>query len=382
VADGVLIHADTERSATLRHEVPLAIIDPFTYLELDGRRVVVISVLEADRVAEVAPDLEIVDPYELGMDELVAQGLNWDQANVELALRACRRFELTRLRVPGETPVVLADRLRGEGIEVEIDDAEFIRRRRVKNELEIAGVRRAQAAATGAMGVAAELLRDAYDRDGVLYHRGDVLSSERVREAMREYAAEQGCPMPGDVIVAAGGAAASGHDPGSGPLPAGTPIVIDIWPQDEPSSCWADMTRTFVAGAPPADDVVAMHALCLEALENVKAAARPGITGKDLYDIACDVFEAAGHPTQRTKAEGETLRDGFFHSLGHGVGLEVHEYPSVGRTGNDPLVPGDVIAVEPGTYRRDYGGVRLEDLLLITQDGCEVLADFPYDLTP
>jgi Xaa-Pro aminopeptidase len=360
----------------------LGIIDEFTYLELDGRRVVVVSSLESDRVAEAAPDIEVIDPHELGWDELIAQGLNWDQGSVELALRACRRFGLTRVRVPGSTGVALVDRLREDGIEVVVDDAEFERRRRAKNELEVAGVRRAQAAATGAMGVAAGLLRDSYDRDGVLYHRGDVLTAEAVRAAMREHAAARGCPMPGDVIVAAGAAGASGHDPGSGPLAAGSPIVIDIWPQDEPSSCWADMTRTFVAGSAPADDVVAMHRLCLEALENVKAAARPGVTGNDLYAIACDVFEAAGHPTQRTKPEGETLRDGFYHSLGHGVGLEVHEYPSLGRSGSEPLIPGDVIAVEPGTYRHGYGGVRLEDLLLITADGCEVLADFPYDLAP
>src|SRR5947208_12348993 len=122
---------------------------------------------------------------------------------------------------------------------------------------------------------------------------------------MREHAAARGCPMPGDVIVAAAGAGASGHDPGSGPLPSGAPVVIDIWPQDEASSCWADMTRTFVAGGEPAADVAEMHRLSLEALEAVKAAARPGVRGDELFGIACDVFEAAGHPTQRTKAEGE-----------------------------------------------------------------------------
>ena len=380
--EAVLIHADSVRSATLRHEVPLAVIDPFTYLEFDGRRVVVISVLEAERVAAVAAEIEIIDPYALGMDELIAQGLRWDQSEVELALRACQRFGVTRVVVPGETPVALADRLRAEGSEVVVDEPEFIRRRRVKNELEIDGVRRAQAAANGAMGVAAELLRDSYDRDGVLYHRGDILTAEVVREAMREHAAAAGCPMPGDVIVASGGAGASGHDPGSGPLAAGAPIVIDIWPEDEASGCWADMTRTFVAGAAPAPDVVEMHRLSLEALDAVKAAARPGVTGRELYDISCEVFEAAGHPTQRTKAEGESLDEGFYHSLGHGVGLEVHEYPALGRSGNEPLLPGDVIAVEPGTYRQGYGGVRLEDLLLITPDGCEVLTDYPYDLAP
>jgi Xaa-Pro aminopeptidase len=380
--EAVLIHADTIRSATLRHEIPLAILDPFTYLEMDGRRVVVVSVLEADRVAEVAPDVEIIDPYALGMDELIARGMRWDEAEVELALRACQRFDVSKVVVPGETPVAVADRLRSEGIEVVVDEPEFIRRRRVKNELEIDGVRRAQTAANGAMGVAATMLRSATAADGVLHLEDETLTSERLRDAMREHAASLGAPMPGDVIVAAEGAAASGHDPGSGPLPAGKPIVIDIWPEDEGSACWADMTRTFVAAGEPAEDVVEMHRLCLEALESVKAAARPGVTGRELYDIACDIFEAAGHPTQRTKREGETLSEGFYHSLGHGVGLDVHEYPSLGRTGNEPLVPGDVVAVEPGTYRPDYGGVRLEDLLLITQDGCEVLTSFPYHLRP
>src|SRR5205814_2870023 len=97
--DAVLIHADTIRSATLRHEIPLAILDPFTYLEMDGRRVVVVSVLEADRVAEVAPDVEIIDPYALGMDQLIAKGLRWDEAEVELALLACRKFEVSRVVV-------------------------------------------------------------------------------------------------------------------------------------------------------------------------------------------------------------------------------------------------------------------------------------------
>ena len=380
--DAVLIHADTIRSAALRHEVPLAILDPFTYIEVDGKRIVVISVLEADRVKEVAPDIEVVDPHALGWDDFVAQGLRWDEAEVELALRACRRFDATKVVVPGELPVAVADRLRADGIEVVVDQPEFNRRRRAKNELEVDGIRRAQAAANGAMGVAAGMLRRATADDGVLALDGEPLTSERVREAMREHAAAEGCPMPGDVIVAAEGAAASGHDPGTGPLPAAMPIVIDIWPEDEASGCWADMTRTFVAAGDAADDVVEMHRLCLEALENVKSAARPGVLGRDLYGIACDVFEAAGHPTQRTKPDGEVLNEGFYHSLGHGVGLDVHEYPALGRSGVEPLVPGDVIAVEPGTYRQGYGGVRLEDLLLITQDGCEVLTSFPYDLQP
>jgi Xaa-Pro aminopeptidase len=91
------------------------------------------------------------------------------------------------------------------------------------------------------------------------------------------------------------------------------------------------------------------------------------------------VFEDAGEPTLRSMADGPVPDSGFLHSLGHGVGLEVHEAPAIGLSGDD-LLSGDVIAVEPGCYRRGFGGVRLEDLLLVTDAGCEVLTDFPYDL--
>jgi Xaa-Pro aminopeptidase len=258
----------------------------------------------------------------------------------------------------------------------------FIRRRRSKTAAEIEGVRRAQAAADAAMAAAAELLRTASVRDGTLVQDGEPLTSEAVRARIRDVCAELGAPAPDDIIVAAGAAGASGHEEGSGPLPAGAPVIIDLWPHDERSGCWADMTRTFVAGGEPARDVVAWHALAHEALQRVCALIRPGVTGRELFDAACEVFEAAGEPTQRTKPEGEPLLDGFNHSLGHGVGLEVHEEPALGRTGVDPLVAGDVVAVEPGCYRSGYGGVRLEDLVLVTGDGCERLTDFRYELTP
>jgi Xaa-Pro aminopeptidase len=189
-----------------------------------------------------------------------------------------------------------------------------------------------------------------------------------------------GTTLPADVIVASGAAGAVGHEAGSGPLREGESIIIDIWPLDDESACYADMTRTFVIGDVP-EELDEWHRLTQEALEATRAAVRPGVNGREIYDIACDVYEAAGIPTQRTKAEGQVLREGFFHGLGHGVGLDVHEEPGLGRSGND-LVAGDVITLEPGTYRQGYGGVRLEDLVLVTESGGETLTDFPYGLTP
>jgi Xaa-Pro aminopeptidase len=171
-----------------------------------------------------------------------------------------------------------------------------------------------------------------------------------------------------------------GHDSGSGPLPADLPITVDLWPRDEASRCWADMTRTFVGGE-IGTDVAAIAVIVREALEAVRAAARPGITGEVLYDVAAQVVEDGGFRTQRTRERGERLSTGFWFALGHGVGLEIHEAPRLGLGGDQPLVPGDVIAVEPGIEGlAGIGGVRFEDLLHITPDGCETLTRYPYDL--
>ena len=330
-----------------------------------------VSSLEADRIAQAAPDVEVLDPYELGLDELIGTGRRWDELEAELCARAARRLGAQGLVVPGELPVAVADRLRADSVEVVPDQGEFIRRRRSKTEAELAGIRRAQSAADAGMAAAAELLR-----------AGEPLTAEQVRARIREVCADHGAPASEDIIVAAGPAGATGHEQGTGPLRPGTPIVIDIWPRDEVSTCFADMTRTFVVGGQPPPEVVAWHVLCGEALQRVYAILRPGVTGRELFEAACDVFEEGGEPTQRTKPEGEPLRDGFFHSLGHGVGLETHEEPALGRSGSEPLVAGDVVAIEPGCYRHGYGGVRLEDLALVTDDGYERLTNFPYALEP
>jgi Xaa-Pro aminopeptidase len=377
---GLLLAGDTERSAALRHEIPVPIIDPLLFAEVDGRRYVLTTRLESERVQRELPDAEVLDYFDLGYKDFVATGMTMHEAGREVEVRALQKIGLTEAIVPAEFPLALADRLRAEGVTLTVDEQAIQLRRRSKTPVEVEGIRAAVRAAEAGLGAAAELLvRAEPGAEGRLEVDGRPLTAEHVREALRGACAEAGAPCPADVIVASVWQG-NGHEPGSGPLPAGLPIHIDLWPRHEESGCWADMARTFVAGEPVtehAEVIAKQQRLVRQALDEAKAAVRPGITGRELFDATCDLFEAEGYPTQRT-SDGE--ESGFQHSLGHGVGLEIHEAPGLGLSGRDPLVAGDVVAIEPGLWDERAGGVCHEDLVLVTETGSEVLTQFRYEL--
>jgi Xaa-Pro aminopeptidase len=375
----VLIHADTFRSPELRHEVSLGVPDPFLYAEVGGVRHIAVGAMEIPRLDEVG-DFQLHPFEEFGSDELIASGRSSQEIQREIPVRAVKALGVTSAVVPETFPLWLADLLRKEGVALAVDAQFFDERRRVKTAAELAGIRRAQRAAEAGMDAARALFRQAAQNgDGLVVDR-EALTVERVKTAMAQAFAAHGTSSD-DFIVAPGPQGAVGHDMGSGPIRAGVPIVIDVWPRDNLTACFADMTRTFVIGDVP-DDVARWHALCKQALDAAVSDIRDGADGRAIYDTTCDIFEAAGEPTQRTKTAGQTLAEGFFHGLGHGVGLEVHEQPGLGLAAKNALRAGDVVTVEPGLYRQGFGGVRLEDLVLVTERGAENLTRYPYDLAP
>lgn len=376
--DDVLVIGDTVRSPELRHEVPLLVPDPFCYLEVDGRPHVFVGAMEAERITGAAPAVSVHPLEEIGVDELVDEGIPLDELPLELAVRACAAVGLRAATVPRWFPAAFLDRLRAAGVELTVDQRPFDLRRRVKSGSELQGIRAAQRAAEAGFAAGVELLRAAEPRGAELVLDGVPLTVERVKAAVAARFDEHGC-IADEFVVAPAWQGAVGHHMGEGPIPPGVPVVFDLWPRDRASACFADMTRTVCVGD-PGDEVRSWHRLTREALEVARARVRAGVACRDVFDAACEVYEEAGHPTQRTKRPGEVLADGFFHGLGHGVGLEVHEPPYLSRLPYGELVAGDVITLEPGVYRRGVGGVRLEDLVLVTDDGCETLTDASYDL--
>jgi len=373
----VLIVGDTMRTPELRHEVPLGIPDPFFYAELGGRRVVVISAMEAMRVEGLGPSLEVRTGEEFGADELRRSGLDVHAYANELAVRVVRGLGVERATVPRKFPLGIADALRATGIELTVDQKLFDDRRRRKSPHELAGIRRAQRAAEAGVAVARDLLRRSKPSNGGLSVDGEPLTCELVKERVQSEFLAHGA-LAEEMIVSHGPQTAIGHDMGSGSIAANDVVLLDLFPVDLESSCVADLTRTFVVGD-VSDEFRDWHRLCKEALDLAVAEIRPGVNGGDVHRQVSEFFAERGFPTLLTKPEGEVLQDGFYHGLGHGVGLEVHETPSLGMLGEE-LVAGDVITIEPGLYRQGFGGVRVEDLLHVTEDGYELLTDCPYDL--
>jgi Xaa-Pro aminopeptidase len=379
MARDFLIFADSVTSPEMRHEVPVVIPDPFLYAEKDGKRYVVSAAFEVDRVKEIGIEASPWEHY--GYDELIATGMPreeivWKHVN----LNACRELGITAAIVPRSFPTLAADHLRENGITLEPDHKFFADRRRVKNEAELEGIRKSQKAAEAAMGAARDLIFRAEPSNGGVKVDGETLTSERLKAMIRRVFSEH--EVSGDdFIVSHGAQTAIGHELGHGPIAPNEPIVIDLWPKDPDSACYADMTRTYVVGEAP-EELVKYHGLVKEALDQSFAATKAGVAGSAVYTLVCELFEEHGQKTSLSKAPGEVLEEGFFHGLGHGVGLEVHEAPSLGRGGTGDLVAGDVVTLEPGLYRPGFGGCRLEDLVLVTENGAENLTDFPYDLTP
>jgi len=373
----VLVYGDTIRTPELRHEVPLGIPDPFFYAELGGRKVVAISSMEAMRVEGLGIELEVRPTEDFGADEIRRSGMDVHEAVIELAVRIVRGLEIGVATVPSGFPLGIADALRASGVELSVDQKLFDDRRRRKSAHEVAGIRRAQRAAEAGVETARELLRRAEPANGGLVVDGVELTCELLKARIQATFIEHGA-VAEDMIVSHGAQTAVGHEMGSGPIGRDDVVLFDLFPMDLESACYADLTRTFVVGDVPGE-IREWHALCREALELAVAEVRPGVDGGDLHRLVSEHFAARGFPTQLTKQEGEILRDGFYHGLGHGVGLEVHESPGLGMLGEE-LVAGDVITIEPGLYRDGFGGVRVEDLLLVTEDGFDRLTDCPYEL--
>jgi Xaa-Pro aminopeptidase len=357
--------------------------DAIIALEHGDERIILASPLEQGRAQKESRATSVRSLMDFGYRELSAQGLDGDEIVATVMQRFLAERSVSRVLVPRYFPVGVADQLRTRGIELEIV-RDLDARRRIKRPDEIAHLEAAQRATEEAWAVGVDALRRASVRaDGTLALDGEVFMAERLRAIVEQELLARDCQTPDRTITAPGTQAADPHEIGHGPLHVNEPIVMDIYPQHS-SRYWADMTRTVSKGEPPRE-LVRMYEIVKRAQDEAIAMLRPGVTGREIHERVEDIIFEAGYdtlrPGQRHRPDDPVIR-GFFHGTGHGVGLEIHELPSIGRGkwGMVPLEPGDVVTIEPGIYDPAVGGVRLEDMLVVTADGARDLTKAPREL--
>ncbi|HOW96371.1 MAG TPA: M24 family metallopeptidase [Kiritimatiellia bacterium] len=362
----LLIAGSPEKVPDLLYATGFSAVDPVVYLQDRGRRWLVVPLLEAGRARRQAKKgVEILIPAEL------VRRRSAQRRRDQWILALLRRARARRVTVPGYFPVDLVRRLERRGIRVRVAPGSVFPEREVKDAAELRRLRLAQRAAIRAMRRAVGLLRRARARaDGLLELEGRVLTSERVRHEIDTTLLEHDC-IATETIAAGGTQGADPHERGRGPLRAGEPIVIDIFPRRRADGYWGDLTRTVVRGqASPA--VRKMHEAVRRAQRAALRGIRAGAAVAPIHRAAQRALEAAGFATAGRGAEAE----GFIHNTGHGVGLEIHEGPIVGDAPGR-LRAGHVITVEPGLYYRRHGGVRIEDTIVVTAKGSRPLARCP-----
>lgn len=355
--------------------------DPVALISLKSnegsKSIFILRDIEMHRAEKQARADEIACPADFTPEN----GLSGDRetATAQAAAECLVRHGITSVTADRTLPLIYAEIIRGRGIDV-VCDMEFgVTDRRSKDSQEIAWLQEAQTATESAMEMACQLIgRADVDEKGILVHGGSHLTSERVRNAIDIKLLELGYSnVPS--IVAGGSVAADCHEIGTGVLKTQEPVIVDIFPQNRTTLYNGDCTRTVVNG-PVSEQLQKMHAAVFAAKQAGEATVKPGVTGEDVHKAVIATIQEHGFDVGIPDDAMSDEYCAMVHGTGHGIGLDVHEPPLLDFKGPE-LVVGDALTIEPGVYSKAIGGIRIEDMVIVTSDGCDNLNQLPQGLT-
>lgn len=350
--------------------------DPFPAFSARGKKIGLIPLLEVGRaeseshldeilnLTEIIKDLRKTNPHAGVADAIVLAALNEG---------------IDTFRVPEDFPVGLYNHLQSLGLKLipvaEADKVPLFRNRTIKTKKEIQGIKKGNIAASAGFLRIEEILKETEIASSKkLFWRGQKLTAEILKDEIQVAVTRAGGLLDIGLICAPGDQAIDCHSSGTGPITAGQLIVVDIFPRDRESFNYGDMTRTYLKGKASAKQRKLVETV-LEAQRRALKSIKANKTGASIHQVVVDFFNKKGYRTKKTK-DGYV---GFFHGTGHGLGFDIHEEPSLSSRHTKPLLAGQCVTVEPGLYYLGLGGCRIEDCVLITKKGCEMLSKHPYD---
>ncbi len=373
-ASAFLMVSESEHNADMYYATKFLAVDSFIYFNSRNEKLLV-SDMELGRAKKESRIKDVIPTSRYGIMEKLRRLKDADAAYCEMIVEFLRSENVKRIAVPYNFSVQLADCMRKNGLEVTPIKSPFREMREVKSEQEIAAIKKAQRAGECALAEGISAIKSAPVKHGVLYQENVPLKVEDIRAIIEMTLLSQGCEAP-DIIIACGKGSSNPHWQGEGELLADEPIVIDMVPCSKKERYYSDMTRTVVRGTPQ-DELKDMYSAVLDSQVAAVSKIKAGVSGSEIHNIVCDALEERGYETARGKS-GE-ITEGFIHSTGHGVGLDIHEGPNLSESGRE-LKAGCVVTVEPGLYYKNTGGVRIEDVVVVTQGGCKNLTMFEKNL--
>ena len=369
-----LMIAASETDADMYYATRFLAPDPFIFLQIGDEKHLLMSDLERDRARAQAQVDHVLSLSEYQEKAKKNDTDEEEPSQIDALHELLQEKNITSLNVPRAFAIATADDLRERGYTVEFPEGAYWPDREIKTPAEIAHIREVQQHTEAAMDAAITLIRNADIRGDALYHNGEPLTSETVKREIKFLLLERDCTA-GHTIVAGGDQACDPHNEGSGPLHAHQSIIIDIFPRSNITGYFADLTRTVVKGEPSAD-LQNIYDAVLAAQNLAFDSIRADADSQAIHRALQELFENRNFETGNTDGRMQ----GFFHGTGHGLGLEIHEPPRIGKTPGT-LCAGHIVTVEPGLYYPGRGAVRIEDLAVVTQDGCDNLTTYPKFLT-
>lgn len=364
----ILIVAASELDANLYYTTQFLAPDPFVFFRIRGKKYLLMSDLEVDRAHEQSSVDQVVSTSRLARE--FRQHFDRRPGYVDLIEFFARKHQIKKFLVPANFPIEFADPLRKRKFKIEFKSDPFFEERTVKSPWEIRAIESAISHVETAVELAIKTLRKSVIKKGKLYYHGEKLTSEAIKKIINVSLMQNDC-IAAHSIVACGEQAVDPHNQGSGPLYAHQSIIMDIFPRASQSRYFADFTRTVVRGKASVK-LKKMFEAVREGQEIAFRTIREGTNGEDVHKAIHKKFEDQGFKTGMINGRMQ----GFFHGTGHGLGLDIHEEPSVSIR-KDILKAGNVVTVEPGLYYEGIGGIRLEDVIVVTKTGNRNLTRYP-----
>jgi len=364
-----LIIDSSENSADLYYRTNFFVPDPIIFIEHRGEKMVVLNELEIDRGKRDASVDKVLSFSEY------SKKLSPEKRKKRLVTNIVdlifKELKVRSVLVPGRFPTIYTDELRKLGYGLRFKQKEpFFEERLKKRPKEIKFIRDSLRDTSKAMAFARRMLSTSTINKGLLYLNGGELTSERIKGEINSFLSLLGYSAS-HTIVSCGIYSSMPHHTGEGTLLAGKPIVIDIFPRSQSSGYYGDMTRTYIKGE-PSKELAKLYRAVLSGQKLGISLIRAGIKVREVHQAIVEYFTKSGFKT----GVMDEKQQGFIHSTGHGLGLEIHEPPRIGL-GEEILEEGNVVTVEPGLYYEKIGGVRIEDVVVVKKKGCLNLTRYP-----